>query len=136
MLTLYRRHSAPTENSEGCHVHTIKKMTAKAKKRYTDCNCPIWMNGTGDHSGVRESADTRDMKVAVAKMQAMDAKSKDAAVYGMTLEESIKKFLDSAVHRIKGATLDKYTRIDTFGFPAMMGDSRHRSNRPGFRRTP
>lgn len=104
MITLYRRHSTD------CPVHKIKKMTPKAKKRYTDCDCAIWMNGTGEHTG-RKSADTRDWKVAIAKMQALDAKSKDAAVYGLTLADAIQKFLDSTEHRIKGTTLDKYKRI-------------------------
>jgi integrase len=104
MITLYRRHATD------CKVHSIKNMTDKAKRRYMDCDCAIYMNGTGDHAG-RKSADTRDIKVAIAKMQAADAKSKDQAVYGLTLADAIQKFLDSREHRIKGGTKNTYSRI-------------------------
>ena len=38
MLTLYRRHS------EKCPVHKLK-LTLAAKRKYMDCECPLWIYG-------------------------------------------------------------------------------------------
>jgi hypothetical protein len=38
LLTLYRRHS------ERCSVHKLK-LTPAAKRKYMDCECPLWIYG-------------------------------------------------------------------------------------------
>jgi hypothetical protein len=45
MLTLYRRHS------EKCPVHKLKLAPA-AKRKYMDCECPLWIYGNTETTHV------------------------------------------------------------------------------------
>ena len=88
-LTIYRRHSAD------CRVNKLK-LTTRAKRFYTGCECPIWLTGTTDTSTYpRQSTKLRDWTAAEAYLRSLVAESKDATAHGPTLADCIRRFLDS-----------------------------------------
>ena len=111
MLTIYRRHSPvnPAIKESGCKVHYPgllkgnRIMTGKQKTKYLDCDCPLWSRGPNQPG---RSLGTNDLKVALAMVQAKDAKSKDVAVHGKTIEDAIETFLKRSTSRIKGVTTE------------------------------
>ena len=64
MLTHYRRHT------EKCFVHKLK-LTPAAKRKYMDCDCPLWIYGNTETTHVpRQSTGTNIIAVAEAQRQA------------------------------------------------------------------
>jgi hypothetical protein len=93
MLTLYRRHT------KDCHVHKTR-LSPRAKRRYMDCQCPLWMYGrTRDGFVPRQSTGTRDLAVAEAQRQSLLAKRQDVVAHGPRIDDCVERFLES--HRSK-----------------------------------
>ena len=59
MLTLYRRHS------EKCPVQKLK-LTSAAKRKYMDCDCPLWIYGNTETTVVPVNSDQLDKLGVVA----------------------------------------------------------------------
>jgi hypothetical protein len=82
MLTLYRRHT------KDCHVNKTR-LAPRAKRRYMDCQCPIWMYGrTRDALVPRQSTGTRDLAVAEAQrrnVRVSSSKAKTRSLMGRVL---------------------------------------------------
>ena len=88
-LTLYRRHA------QECRVHK-SKLSPRAKRRFMECDCPIWMYGrTRDALVPRQSTGTRDLAVAEAQRQSLLKEDYDAAVHGPRIDDCIERFLES-----------------------------------------
>jgi len=103
-LTLYRRHSLD------CRVHTFK-ISPKAKREYSDCDCMIWITGKTDKQLYpRQSTKLRDWKAAQAWLRTVEAQNKDTAVYGPTLENCIERYLDSRKNEL-GPKAATHTRL-------------------------
>ena len=96
----------PAIKESGCKVHYPgllkgkRIMSGKEKAKYLDCDCPLWSRGPNQPG---RSLGTNDLKVALAMVQAKDAKSKDVAVHGKTLEDAIETFLKRSASRIKAS---------------------------------
>jgi hypothetical protein len=86
MLTLYRRHS------ERCPVHKFK-LTPAAKRKYMDCDCPLWIYGNTETTHVpRQSTGTNVIAVAEAQRQALLKNGQDQKVHGPRLDDCIERF--------------------------------------------
>src|ERR1035437_3190564 len=96
MLTLYRRHS------ERCAVHRLK-LTARAKRKYMDCDCPLWIYGTTETTHVpRQSTGTNVLAVAEAQRQALLKNGQDQKVHGPRVDDCIDRFIASRKDEIGG----------------------------------
>jgi integrase/recombinase XerD len=94
MLTLYRRHR------ETCRVHQTK-LSAAAKRRYMDCECPIWIYGnTADGHVPRQSVGTTEQPVAEAQRQALLKKAEPKGVYGIRIDDAIERYVVSREHEL------------------------------------
>jgi site-specific recombinase XerD len=92
-LTLYRRHT------KDCHIHKTK-LSPRAKRRFLDCHCPIWIYGrTHDALVPRQSTGTRDIAVAEAQRRDLEKTDQDSAVHGPRIDDCIERFLEA--HRSK-----------------------------------
>jgi integrase/recombinase XerD len=101
-LTLYRRHL------KSCKVLKLK-ISARAKRLYIECECPIWMYGRTEKVMVpRQSTGTSDLKVAEAQRLALIANGKDENVHGPTLDDCIERYLASRTHELHEKTLEHH----------------------------
>jgi hypothetical protein len=76
LLTLYRRHS------ERCPVHKLK-VTPAAKRKYMDCDYPLWIYGNTETTHVpRQSTGTNVIAVAEAQRQALLKNGQDQRSMG------------------------------------------------------
>jgi integrase/recombinase XerD len=104
-LRLYRRHI------KTCTVHQ-SGTPARARRYYTDCECPIWITGTTDSTIMpRQSTGLTDWKAAEALMASQVAGSKDAAIHGPRIDDCIRQYLSSRTHQLSHKTLRYYTAI-------------------------
>jgi integrase len=95
-LTLYRRHSA------ACDVHKTG-LSARAKRFFMDCECPIWMYGRTETAIVpRQSTGTTDMAVAGALRDSLAAQGKDEKIHGLRIGDCTEKYLASRKHELGG----------------------------------
>ncbi len=86
LLTLYRRHS------ERCPVHKLK-LTPAAKRKYMDCDCPLWIYGNTETTHVpRQSTGTNIFAVAQAQRQTLLKDGQDQKVHGPRLDDCIERF--------------------------------------------
>jgi hypothetical protein len=93
MLTLYRRHTID------CQVPKTR-LSTRAKRRYMDCQCPIWIYGrTRDALVPRQSTGTRDLAVAEAQRQSLLKQGQDVVAHGPRIDDCVERFLES--HRSK-----------------------------------
>jgi hypothetical protein len=98
-LTIFRRHSAD------CRVHTLR-LSARAKRFYTDCECKIWITGTTPTERYpRQSTGMTDWKAAQAHLASLLAKSTDTTVHGPTLADCVQRHLDTHAENISPRTL-------------------------------
>ena len=89
MLTLYRRHT------KDCHVQKTR-LSPRAKRRYMDCQCPIWMYGrTRDALVPRQSTGTRDLAVAEVQRQNLFKQDQDTVAHGPRIDDCVERFLES-----------------------------------------
>src|SRR5262249_15519076 len=104
MLTLYRRHSSSCLNQ-------ISHLSAKAKRAYMDCACPIWVYGTHDNQLVprRSTGHTRleDAQAEISRVINSTQPERDSP----TISGCIAKFLPSHKSQIEAVTLDDYERV-------------------------
>lgn len=101
-LTIYRRHSID------CKVHKLK-LSERAKRFYTDCECKIWITGTTDTERYpRQSTLLTDWKAAEAYVQSLVAGAKNTAVHGPTLADCIHRFLDGHKENVKEIALGQH----------------------------
>jgi integrase/recombinase XerD len=102
MLTLYRRHS------KACHIHKTK-LSAGGKRRYLDCDCPIWIYGNTEKGHIpRQSVGTSDLAVAEAQRQAILKKGESEIVHGPRLDDCIERFVASREHELGDKTAASY----------------------------
>ncbi|HTW64335.1 MAG TPA: phage integrase SAM-like domain-containing protein, partial [Bryobacteraceae bacterium] len=102
MLTLYRRHS------KACHINGTK-LSAGAKRRYMDCQCPLWIYGnTADGHVPRQSLGTSDLAVAEAQRQALLKKAESKTVHGPRLDDCIERFVAARTHELGDKTAGSY----------------------------
>jgi len=102
-LTIYRRHDP------GCKVHKIKKLSARAKRFYVDCDCWIWVTGSTDTATYpRQSTKLRDWKAAEAYLRSLVAESKNTTVHGPTIADCVRRFLDSHSEAVSTKTLAQH----------------------------
>jgi integrase/recombinase XerD len=101
MLSLYRRHTGT------CHVHQTK-LSPRAKRRYMDCECPIWVYGnTRDGHVPRQSLHTTDLAVAEAQRQEL-LKTEAQAAHGPRIDDCIERFVLSKEHELGDKTAASY----------------------------
>src|SRR5215469_14020067 len=102
MLTLYRRHT------KDCHVHKTR-LSPRAKRRFMECDCPIWMYGrTRDALVPRQSTGTRDLAVAEAQRQSLLKADHDPALHGPRIHDCIERFLESHQSKLGNKTAAAY----------------------------
>jgi integrase len=94
MLTLYRRHK------KECVVHKTG-LSPRAKRRYVDCACPIWIYGhTDTESFPRRSTGFTDWALAEAARQSLLKKNQDQVVHGPRIDDCIERFIDGRTHEL------------------------------------
>jgi len=102
VLTLYRRHT------KTCHVNETK-LSPGAKRRYMDCQCPLWIYGNTDDGHVpRQSVGTTDLAVAEAQRQDLLKKAESQIVHGPRLDDCIERFVLSREHELGDKTAASY----------------------------
>ena len=101
-LSLYRRHTRE------CRVHKTR-LSPRAKRRFMECDCPIWMYGrTRDALVPRQSTGTRDLAVAEAQRQSLLKEDHDAALHGPRIDDCIERFLESHQSKLGNKTAAAY----------------------------
>jgi len=102
MLTLYRRHS------ERCPVHKLK-VTPAAKRKYMDCDCPLWIYGNTETTHVpRQSTGTNIIAVAEAQRQTLLKNGQDQKVHGPRVDDCIERFIASRKEELGEKTAASY----------------------------
>src|ERR1700733_322144 len=91
-LYLYKYHSVD------CIVHSLEKLSAKAKKFYKACDCPIWVTGTNAKGEYipRQTTGHRDWPSAEAYLASFNlevAQEIGVVDEGITLADAVQKFL-------------------------------------------
>ena len=93
-LVLYRRHI------KSCRVHKTK-LPVRAKRLFTDCECPIWMYGRTDNGLVpRQSSGFTTFPEAEALRASLVAQSQTETVRGPRISECRTKYLASRRHEL------------------------------------
>jgi|SRR5271169_2064566 len=102
MLTLYRRHT------KDCHVHKTR-LSPRAKRRYMDCHCPIWICGrTSDAFVPRQSTGARDLAVADAQRRGLLKQGQDTVAHGPRIDDCVERFLESHESKLGEKTAGAY----------------------------
>ncbi len=105
-LTLYRRHL------KTCPIAQNPKLTARAKRLYMECECPIWMYGqSGDRFVPRQSTGLTDLKEAEALRASMVADGKDEKVHGPRIDACIETFLESLDYEVGEDTKGQHEHL-------------------------
>jgi integrase len=101
-LTIYRRHM------KACGVHNLD-LPARAKRLYTECQCPIWMYGR-THDGLvpRQSTKLFDMAAAEALRASLLEQSKSEDVHGPKIADCIKDYIESRRHELSDKAVGHY----------------------------
>ena len=122
VLTLYRRHS------ERCPVQKLN-LTPAAKRKYMDCDCPLWIYGNTETTHVpRQSTGTNIIAVAEAQRQALLKGGQDQKVHGPRLDDCIERFNASrsaycarrGVHFMRELSVDLLEDFKVEGLPDNM----------------
>jgi hypothetical protein len=102
MLTLYRRHA------ERCPVHE-SKVSPRAKRKYMDCDCPLWVYGNTETTHVpRQSTGTSVLAVAEAQRKALLKNGQDQKVHGPRVDDCIERFIASRKEELGEKTAASY----------------------------
>ncbi len=102
MLTLYRRHA------ERCPVHE-SKVSPRAKRKYMDCDCPLWIYGNTETTHVpRQSTGTSVLAVAEAQRKALLKNGQDQKVHGPRVDDCIERFIASRKEELGEKTAASY----------------------------
>ena len=100
MLNLYRRHQPP------CRY---------ASRRYRNCSCPIWVQGSLRGEYIRRALDLRSWSAATDLVRDWEATGEIATVKKPdipTISEAFERFLaDAKAQRLSGETLRKYENL-------------------------
>ena len=100
MLNLYRRHQPP------CRY---------ASRRYRNCNCPIWVQGSLRGEYIRRALDLRSWSAATDLVRDWEATGEIGMVKKPdipTISEALERFLaDAKAQRLSGETLRKYENL-------------------------
>jgi integrase len=100
MLTIYRRHQAP------CRF---------TSRRYRNCNCPIWVQGSLRGEYVRRSLDLRSWTAATDLIRDWESAGEIGAVKKPevpTIAEAIEKFIsDAKAQKLSAETIRKYENL-------------------------
>ena len=96
MLNLYRRHQPP------CRY---------ASRRYRNCNCPIWVQGSLRGEYIRRALDLRSWSAATDLVRDWEATGEIGTVKKPdipTISEALERFLaDAKAQRLSGETIRK-----------------------------
>jgi integrase len=102
VLTLYRRHA------QRCPVRELK-LSPRAKRKYMDCDCPLWIYGNTETTHVpRQSTGTNVVAVAEAQRQALLKNGQDQKVHGPRVEDCIERFIASRKEELGDKTAAAY----------------------------
>lgn len=96
MLTIYRRHRSPCRH---------------ASRRFRNCKCPIWVQGSLRGDYVRRSLDLRSWEAASDLITAWNASGEIGVVKpeAPTIREAVERFLaDCEARHLKETSLKKY----------------------------
>src|SRR5579863_4603548 len=97
-LVLFRRHI------KACTVHKTK-LSARAKRLFLGCDCPIWIYGRTDDGIVpRQSTGFTTMPEAEALRASLVAESQSEEVRGPRIRDCITKYLESRRHELSDKT--------------------------------
>jgi integrase/recombinase XerD len=100
MLNLYRRHQPP------CRY---------ASRRYRNCTCPIWVQGSLRGEYIRRALDLRSWSAATDLVRDWEATGEIGVVKKPdipTISEALERFLaDAKAQRLSGETLRKYENL-------------------------
>ena len=100
MLNLYRRHQPP------CRY---------ASRRYRNCNCPIWVQGSLRGEYIRRALDLRSWSAATDLVRDWEATGEIGTVKKPdipTISEALERFLaDAKAQRLSGETIRKYENL-------------------------
>lgn len=100
MLNLYRRHQPP------CRY---------ASRRYRNCTCPIWVQGSLRGEYIRRALDLRSWSAATDLVRDWEATGEIGMVKKPdipTISEALERFLaDAKAQRLSGETLRKYDNL-------------------------
>ncbi len=100
MLNLYRRHQSP------CRF---------TSRRYRNCNCPIWVQGSLRGEYIRQSLDLRSWTAATDLVRDWESAGEIGAVKKPevpTIAEAVEKFLaDAKAQKLSGETIRKYENL-------------------------
>ena len=100
MLTIYRRHQPPCRYTS---------------RRFRNCKCPIWVQGSLRGEYVRQSLDLRSWEAASDLVRGWEASGEIGVVKPEvpTVDEAVEKFLHDLEHgqKRKAATLQKHRNL-------------------------
>ena len=99
MLQIYRRHRRPCRYTS---------------RRFRNCKCPIWVQGSLGRAYVRRSLDLRSWEAATDLVRGWEAAGKigEQRVHVPTIAEAVEKFLaDAKARNLTESTLKKYRRL-------------------------
>lgn len=100
MLTIYRRHQAP------CRF---------TSRRYRNCSCPIWVQGSLRGEYIRRSLDLRSWTAATDLVRDWESAGEIGAVKKPevpTIVEAVEKFLaDAKAQKLSAETIRKYDNL-------------------------
>ncbi len=100
MLNLYRRHQPP------CRY---------ASRRYRNCNCPIWVQGSLRGEYLRRALDLRSWSAATDLVRDWEASGEIGVVKKPdipTISEALERFLaDAKAQQLSGETIRKYENL-------------------------
>ena len=99
MLQIYRRHRHPCRYTS---------------RRFRNCKCPIWVQGSLGREYVRRSLDLRAWEAATDLVRGWESAGGigQRRVQAPTIAEAVEKFLgDAEARNLRPATLKKYRRL-------------------------
>jgi integrase/recombinase XerD len=99
MLTIYRRHAPPCKYTS---------------RRFRNCKCPLWVQGSLRGEYVRRSLDLRSWEAATDLVRGWEASGEIGVIRktAPTIAEAVEKFLEDCESRgLKEPSLKKYRRL-------------------------
>jgi len=101
-LVLFRRHI------KACQVHQTK-LSARAKRLFLECKCPIWIYGRTDNGIVpRQSTGFNTLPEAEALRASLLAESQSEEVRGPRIRDCVTKYLVSRRHELGDKTYGQH----------------------------
>lgn len=103
MLTIYRRHYAPCKHAGSPHP-----------RRFRNCQCPIWVQGTLGSQTVKRALELRSWQAAsdLVRDWEVDGRIDAPKPVVPTIREAVERFLaDAAAQNLKSESIRKYRNV-------------------------